>query len=144
MWQYNRANRNIIDGPCARPSDFCRYVDAVDSEWMTACLDIGHAALVGEDIPDFIRKLGRDRLKALHVSDNEFLTDAHKLPFEQKIDYTKVVKALAEIGYEGDFTFEADGTYKDKPAELLPACAAYMEKVGRYLVGEIEKARSNA
>ena len=143
MWQYNKNTWQIIDAPCSRPREFCKYVDAINSKWIVACFDIGHAALVGENIPDFIRKLGNRRLQALHVSDNEFLTDAHKLPFEQKIDFVEVAKVLAEIGYEGDFTFEADGTYKQRPKELYKASATYMAEVGRYLIAEIEKAKSN-
>ena len=56
MWQRNANNKNIVDSTCSRAKEFCDYIDAVDSRWLVGCLDIGHVALVGGDIPDFIRK----------------------------------------------------------------------------------------
>ena len=141
MWQYNPASMSITDSTCSRAWEFCKYVDAVDSEWIVACLDIGHASLMGADIPAFIHVLGNKRLQALHVHDTDLIHDSHTLPFMQKIDYLAVAKALGEIDYQGDFTYEADGFYANKPAPLYPATAKYMCEVGRFLVSEVEAHR---
>ena len=143
MFQWNMSAGHAIDSACSRAREFCRYIDAVNSEWLVGCFDIGHAALMDADLPDFIKRMGKDRLKNLHVHDNNFKADMHTLPFMQKINYAEVTKALGEIDYEGDLTFEADGFYAGKPKELLPASAAYMAAVGRYLIEQIDKARSN-
>ena len=51
MWQYNFASKAISDSTCSRAWEFCEYIDAVNSEWIVGCLDIGHASLVVKDIP---------------------------------------------------------------------------------------------
>ena len=139
MWQCNNGARVPSDSTCSRAWEFCKYIDAIDSEWLVGCLDIGHASLMAADIPEFIRTLGKDRLRALHIHDTDFKGDLHTLPFMAKIDYIAVAKALGEIGYEGDFTFEADEFARNKPDALLPATVRYMCEVGRYLISVIEE-----
>lgn len=141
MWQCNNGNNVPSDSTCSRAWEFCKYLDAIDSEWIVGCLDIGHVSLMKADIPEFIRKMGNKRLQALHIHDTDFKSDKHTLPFMEKIDYIAVCKALAEIDYKGDFTYEADAFYRGKPVELYPATAKYMCEVGKYLVGEIENNR---
>ena len=62
----------------------------------------------------------------------------------EKIDFIAICKALAEIDYKGDFTFEADAFYKGKPVELYPATTKYLCEIGRYLVSQIENYHTNA
>ncbi|MBO5852335.1 MAG: sugar phosphate isomerase/epimerase [Clostridia bacterium] len=143
MWQNNNGSRVPSDSTCSRAWEFNKYLDAVDSEWIVGCLDIGHVSLMNADIPDFIRKMGNKRLQALHVHDTDFRSDKHTLPFMEKIDFIPVCEALAEIDYQGDFTFEADAFYRGKPEELYPATTKYMCEVGRYLVSKIEEAKNS-
>lgn len=133
MWQHNKNNKSIIDSTCSRPGEFCDYIDAVGSEWLVGCLDIGHAALIGTDIPGFIRTMGKKRLQALHVHDVDYIVDSHTLPYTLKINYDEVATALAEIGYEGDMTFEAMKFFKNFPVEVLPEAARLMCAVGKHL-----------
>ena len=138
MWQRNANNKSIVDSTCSRAKEFCDYIDAVDSEWLVGCLDLGHIALVGGDIPNFIRTMGKGRLRALHVHDVDFLVDSHTLPYTQKIDFDTVTAALAEIGYEGDMTFEAMKFFKGFPAEVIPDAVRLMCAVGRHLAAQVE------
>ena len=140
MWQNNSASGAITDSTCSRAWEFCKYIDAVNSEWIVGCLDIGHVSLVTKNIPDFIRAMGNKRLKALHVHDTDFKNDLHNLPFTQKIDYLSVVRALGEIQYEGDLTYEADCFLKGFPTEFLPEASAFMCKVGRCLIDNMNRA----
>jgi len=133
MWQRNNNSKSIVDSTCSRAKEFCDYIDAVDSEWLVGCLDIGHVALVGGDIPAFIRAMGKERLQALHVHDVDFITDSHTLPYTAKVNFDEVTDALAEIGYEGDMTFEAMKFFREFPVELLPDAARLMCAVGRHL-----------
>ena len=133
MWQHNKNNKSIIDSTCSRACEFCDYIDAVGSEWLVGCLDIGHAALIGANIPDFIRAMGKERLQSLHVHDVDYIVDSHTLPYTLKIDYDEVAAALAEIGYEGDITFEAMKFFNDFPIEVLPDAARLMCAVGRHI-----------
>ena len=142
MYQSNNGAHTPTDSTCSRAWEFCKYLDTINSEWIVGCLDIGHASLMAADIPEFIKTLGNKRLKALHIHDTDFVHDCHTLPFMHNIDYIAVANALGEIGYECDFTFEADAFYKGKPAGLYEATAKYMCEVGRFLISEIEKSKN--
>ena len=141
MWQNNCGARVPTDSVCSRSREFCRMVDEIGSPYLVGCLDIGHVSLMGADIPAFIRAMGKERLRALHVHDTDFVSDLHTLPFLGKIDFAPICEALGEIGYEGDFTFEAGNFFKRMPVELLPDAARMMYETGRYLADGIERAR---
>ena len=139
MFQGDPRRHVIVTSTCNEPDEFCQYLDALPCEHFTACLDIGHCGLVGQDAANFIRKLGHDRLGALHVHDNDFHRDAHTLPFMGAHDWNAITDALADIRYKGEFTLEADNFLSRLPRELLPQACAMMCSVARYLAGEIER-----
>ena len=141
MWQYDAKRGIIIDSVCSQPEEFCAMIDAVNSPWIVACLDIGHTGLVGQDPAEFIRALGNRRLKALHVHDVDLLHDNHTLPFLQKLDWESVTKALADIDYQGDFTFEAENFTRGFPSKLQEDACKFMERTERYLISRIEANR---
>lgn len=142
MWQFDRNRNIIVDSVCARPEEFCAMIDAVDSPWIVACLDLGHAALTGQDPADMIRALGHDRLQALHVHDVDHLHDCHTLPFTRNLDWESIAAALGEIDFQGDFTFEADNFLAPFPRELQQEASAFMAKTGRYLINRVEAHRN--
>lgn len=107
---------------------------------LVGCLDIGHVSLMNADIPTFIKTMGNKRLQALHVHDTDYKSDKHTLPFMEKIDFIAMCKALAQINYKGDLTFEADDFYRGKPVELYHVATKFMCEVGRYLITQIENA----
>lgn len=141
MWQRNSASNAICDSTCSQAWEFNKYIDGINSKWVTGCLDIGHTSLVTDDIPGFIRKMGGERIRALHVHDTDFLNDSHTLPFLKSIDFKAVAAALGEIGYKGDFTFEADCLFSRFPKELYPSVLKMLCDTGRYLISEIDKNR---
>ena len=135
MWQMNPIGRKtIVNSTCARVEEFCEYIDMLDSEWIVACLDIGHVSLCGEDMATMIRGLGGKRLKALHVHDTDGYRDLHTLPFMSENDFSLIMRLLAEIGYEGDLTFEADHFFHGFPKEMHQDVADFMQKTGRQLI----------
>lgn len=138
MWQYD-VYRHTVNSVCASPEEFREYLDMIDSPYIKACLDIGHANILNLDIPRFISILGDD-LAALHVHDTGYDADIHVLPyFIMNAEYwDKNLRALAENGYKGDLTFEADNTLHHLPNELVIAGVEYMEKTGRYMVNRFE------
>lgn len=138
MWQYDKCRGVIISSVCGEPEEFCALVDAVNSPWIVACLDLGHAALVGHDPAYMIRMLGKDRLKALHIHDVDYHHDCHTLPFTQSLNWESIMEALAEIGFDGEFTFESDYFLRKFPDELKIEASAFMEKTGRYLISRFE------
>lgn len=136
MWQWTGM---INHSTCSRPAEFVRYIDELNNDCFVACLDIGHATLVREDLPDFIRALGNKRLKCLHVHDVDGSNDSHTLPYFGAVPWQKVMKALAEIGYTGDLTFEADSFLRNVPTELYADAEAFMAKTGRQLISMFNK-----
>ena len=114
MWNWNVLLRHSSFAACATPQSFNDHLDAVNDDFLVACLDIGHAEMKGSKTtaPDMIRSLG-NRLKALHIHDNDKRHDSHQIPFSMNIDFVSVAKALKEIGYDGYLTLEAS-SYLEK------------------------------
>ena len=128
------ARRGIfVDSVCANVREQIDYLDTLADDCFVACLDLGHCGLLGHEGTDSIRALGADRLGALHVHDNDFRGDNHTAPFLGKIEWMPILEALSDIGYRGDFTFEAYSFFRRCPAELLPDAAQYLCKLGRYM-----------
>ena len=143
MWQRDDKRKYIVDSVCATIEEFNAMLDTIDSPWIVGCLDVGHTALVGTEPQDFIRAMGPKRLQALHVHDVDYLNDCHTMPFMERLDWNEICKALGEIGYEGDFTFEADTFLFNLPKELQLDGARLMVKVGRFLISQIESYRKD-
>lgn len=134
----------VVNSTCAIPEDFVKYVDALDKNWFTACLDIGHAMVTGHNPESFIRTLGGERLTALHVHDNNGLRDMHTLPYLGGMaNWDGITKALADIDYKGDFNFEAGNFLKPLPKELYPCGAKMIAETGKYLVNKINEYKNN-
>ena len=72
---------------------------------LRCCFDTNH--LLGEYIPDFIRKVG-DRIVTTHVSDYDFWNERHLLPGEGKIDWKELYETLLSVGYQGPWLYEVD------------------------------------
>ncbi len=136
MYQIPRF-RKTMHSTCSRPEEFNRYLDTLNSEWFVGCLDIGHSLLVCEDPANFIRAMGKDRLKCLHVHDVDGSTDSHTLPYFGIANWDKITAALKEIGYDGEFTFECGYFFSPLPRELYPAAFSMAAAAGRYLVSKI-------
>ena len=80
----------------------------------------------------------------LHVHDTDFKYDKHTLPFMEKIDYHAVCKALAEIDYQGDFTYEADNFLARFDASNIEIGVNHMVAIARMLMEKIDAARPQA
>lgn len=142
MWQRNPVGGSIVNSTCARVEEFCDYIDTLDSKRIVACLDVGHVSLCGEDMSVMIRGLGGRRLKALHVHDTDGVKDLHTLPFTSNSDFPLIMSLLAEIGYKGDLTFEADRFFANFPDELYQDAANFMQLTGRALIRMFEASKN--
>ncbi len=109
MWSWDSENNRASFAACATSEDFNAHLNAVDDDFFVACLDIGHAEMMGDDTSaeGMIKALG-NKLQALHIHDNDRWHDSHQIPFSMDIDFNAVVKALKDIDYKGYFTLEAD------------------------------------
>ncbi len=145
MWQTGKLSGVIVRSTCSEGNEFCEYVDMIESEYMTACLDLGHCGLTGQTPEDMIRELGTKRLGALHVHDNDGKRDNHvepMAPYVSTINWEEVCKALAEIDYQGDFTFETDNMFSKCNEQTVDSIAKHLHDIGRYLISRIEYYKS--
>ena len=120
MWNWNSEKDQATFAACATPESFLAHLNAVNSDYLVACLDIGHAEMRGlnTNAVQMIKALG-GKLQALHIHDNDKWHDSHQIPFSMQIDFEAIAKALKEIGYSGYLTLEASYYLKDYPTEKL-------------------------
>ena len=137
MW--NRIDdHNTTPAACGTEKDFIDHVDVANDEYLTACLDVGHAHMQGAPgAPALIRSLGQKRLGALHIHDNDLIHDKHVLPFHGKIKWEEIIIALKEIDYQGNFTFESEAFMLAYPIELLSIALKHMEQLGRFFIKKL-------
>ena len=109
MWGWDKETDRASFAACATAEDFLAHLNAVNDDDFVACLDLGHAEMMGEgtSAPQMIRALG-SKLQALHIHDNDRWHDSHQIPFSMQIDFVAIVKALKDINYSGYLTLEAD------------------------------------
>ena len=144
MWQVEPKRKYICHDTCSTPEELSRYIDELDSEWIVACLDTGHAALPfgGYEAHEFVRALGKNRLHSLHVHDNNFRGDQHQFPFFGQINWEEFAKALGEIDYEGTFTYEAYGLIGgNMPKSFIPTAVKYAADIGHFICKMIDENR---
>lgn len=75
------------------------------------CLDVFHMNIEEVDMHDAIKKVGK-RLVDVHVAENNRLA-----PGMGKVDWSKLVATLREVGYDGALTMEAVA-----PIDRTPVC----------------------
>ena len=127
---------------CSDPARFISVIDEIGDPYLVALLDVAHAEVQGLDTSatEMIYALGADRLKGLHIHDNDKKNDQHKLPFTASIAFEPIVRALKEIGYGGYFTMEADAFVYGAPLDEGEATLKELARVARVLADMFEKA----
>lgn len=138
MWDWDSVHHCMMDDTCCHADEFCDYLDTIGSEWVVGCLDIGHCTLVGDEPQATIRAMGGDHIQALHVHDNDYLQDTHTAPYNGKMNWDEITKALGEINYGGDFTYEADSFMANIDSGLIRTAEKYLHDVGRFLIEKIK------
>ena len=136
MWQYHPWPK-ITHSTCSTPEEMNRYIDGLNSPWITGCLDVGHASLVGQAPDEFVLAMG-SRLGALHVHDVTKTEDSHTLPHQGVIEWQKLMCSLKAIGYQGNLTFECDGFFAKLPPVVYPQASALLAATGRNLIQMME------
>lgn len=113
--------------------DLLHIIEQVGSDRFGICLDTGHLNLTCKNQREFIQKAG-EKLKALHIADNQGEIDQHMMPFTRgNIDFKEVVKTLREIGYKGVFNLEIPGENRI-PLELRNEKIKYIKACYNYLM----------
>lgn len=132
--------RRCIVGRLGTPEKLMAFMKQLDPRYFTACVDLGHAAITGQEPEEFLAGMDGDVLGALHVHDNNYLDDCHWLPWIGDFHWDEIVKTLARIGYRGDMTLEALNYFVRYDAAMLPRALKFAEVTGRELIKRFEQA----
>jgi sugar phosphate isomerase/epimerase len=126
--------RECFVGRLGSPRELNAFVKEVNSPWVVACVDVGHASITGYEPEDFIAGMDGDILKAIHIHDGDYLGDRHTLPYLGRFHWDDVLAALKKVGFEGNLNFEIISYLNKLPVELLPDALRLAEKTGRYMI----------
>ena len=93
------------------------YADKTKNGYVV--IDVNH--FLNEDRgEDAILAIG-DKVKTLHISDNDFVYERHMMPGDGLNDWNKIIGALEKIGYKGMFNYELNVLKYDYPYKEIVA-----------------------
>lgn len=137
-FEYDPAHPHRMFG--AHPQELVALCDAFsDSRHVGICYDFGHANLTGGYHQQNLLTIGH-RLRATHVADNHGVKDEHLMPFFGSINWQEAMAGLAEIGYEGDLTYEIQEFGRALPNDLKPLTIRLSLKIGQRLLSYYDQA----
>lgn len=114
MWNWDYyVKKHALPAACSDEKSFLDHINAVNDEFLVACLDIGHCEMKGLNTSSvkMIETL-KSHIKCLHIHDNDLWHDNHQIPFSMDIDFIPIIKSLKKVRYDGWFTLEADSYLK--------------------------------
>lgn len=140
---FKHYDHDCFSATCTSAEEACWYIDTLNKEageeLFGFCLDIGHAHVTTQNLYQYITTLG-NRLKALHIHDNDGTSDSHMIPYTQMdrtgkrlaIKWDKFIQGLKEIGYEGALSFETFRAIDVLPKELQKEGFRFIRAIGEY------------
>ena len=139
MFAYNNEGLPACD-MFGEPEKLKAFLAEYHHPSLVACVDTGHAQLVGTAPGEMIRCLGT-AVQVLHLHDNNGLRDQHMPPYFGVIDWKDTIQALKEIHYTGDLCFEVLKNYygRFETQQLLIAAAAFIANLGRIMAAEFKR-----
>lgn len=111
---------------CAAPDELCDIADACG---IGVCWDTGHANITGLCQSEALRYVG-DRLKVVHLNDNEGQGDVHYVPYMGNVNWADVMAGLKAIGFQGPINFEV--ACGGVPLYARKDMGKYVCKIGEY------------
>lgn len=128
---------------CSSVYELVELVDAFnDPKHVGICYDFGHGNLCGNAFHRKNLNVIGSRLHAIHVQDNHGTLDEHLLPFHGNIDWAECMAGLADIGYDGDLTYEIQEFGRYFPNDQKQLVVDYSLKVGKVLIDMYEAAKT--
>jgi len=146
---YNGQGAHMKEGPGCNAVKAARRIDAMNEKYgaevLGFCYDTGHGNLVGLDPYRFLTTLG-ERLKVLHIHENDGVADLHQLPFTftrtrentSIMDWNGFLRGLKESGFEGTLSFETAPVLDCFPEGLREEVLRMIASIGRHFASEIE------
>lgn len=138
LFEYDPKRRRF-NGRLETPEKLTDFIKSLNSDYFTACVDVGHVAVTGSEPENFISKMDSNLLTALHIHDTTYTEDNHMLPYFGRHNWDKICEALKTIGYSGDITFENSEFAASLSDDLIPDALKLAERIGRKLIDKIER-----
>lgn len=146
---YTPIGNRMMEGPCCDVRKAVARIDRMNEKYgaevLGFCLDTGHANLIGIDFEDFITTLG-NRLKVLHIHDNDGIGDLHQIPFTftrshenvPSTDWDGFIRGLRKIQFDKVLSFETAPVLSAFPPKMKQDVLEIIAKIGDYFAGEIQ------
>lgn len=109
------------------PMEMKDFIDKIGSPAVGSYFDVGNVLAYGEP-EHWIHSLG-DRIKKVHFKDFQISTNSFVDLMEGDVNYPGVMKAFADIGYDGWVTAEMMPPYKYYPDMLIHQTSAAMDAI---------------
>ena len=147
---YGGIGGHIVEGPCCDVRKAVERIDRMNDKYhaqvLGFCFDTGHANLVGLDFERFLTALG-DRLKVLHIHDNDGIADLHQIPFTftrtrenlSSTDWEGFLRGMRAIHYKETLSFETAPVLTAFPEAMKEEVLSFIARIGQYFGSEIER-----
>lgn len=123
----------LVEKGINQTTDIISIIDECNCENLGVCFDTGHAFCVGINPDEAVRQYG-DRIKVLHVHDNNGKGDQHVAPFVGYINWDKFITSLRDIEFNGVFSLEIHNYVQRMPKELIDEAITLSYKIAKNLV----------
>ena len=145
---YTNIGNHIIEDPCCDVRKAVVCIDQMNEKYgaevLGFCFDTGHANLIGIDFENFITTLG-NRLKVLHIHENDGIRDLHQIPFTcsrtngntSSTDWDGFIRGLRKIQYDKVLSFETASVLSAFPNVMKQDVLSFIAQIGNYFAGEI-------
>ena len=145
---YNSSGGHLVEGPCCDAKKAAERIDRFNArhhgDLLGFCFDTGHANLTGIDFESFLTTLG-DRLKVLHIHDNDGVCDLHQIPYTftktrentSSTDWTGFLNGLKRIHFDRVLSFETAPVLSAFPEEMKMQALGFIADIGKYFAASI-------
>ena len=139
-------NGHLVRGVCADMYDAASWIDALNEaegeDRFGFCMDVGACTLCGQNMYDFVLKLGK-RLKAVILRDCDGSRENALVPFtssnrgQPQTDGLGLVRGLREEGFTGQIILNMKDTMEAVPLSLRPEIMKLAGKIADYFKWQI-------
>lgn len=120
------------------PDDNFRFLGQLMSEYPSdvagLCYDCGHGNMGQGQGLDLLDPM-KDRLIAVHIHDNDGVTDLHWVPFTGTVDFARLARMIAQSSYDGCVNLESSErrTPEDARERFLPDAYAAAVRLSKMI-----------
>ena len=133
-------NMSFKSFPLASSEMILKLIKDINHPFLRLCFDTGHAHVLGENLGDAVRNIGKDYLKVIHAHDNFGDEDSHRVPYDGSIDWADFAEGLYDIGFDGVFSLETEPISSEESnngisTEQIEAKELELAKIAKLIAG---------